>query len=142
MLNFFAVSFNFFILYCTPTTVLYTLSLHDALPIFPNLLASRRAANEGSAQSSLRTLHSSQATYQATTGNGAFAGTLVALGPVAGGGANLIDGVLSTGTKSGYTFNIVENAGTGATAVFGAYGFRSEQHTSELQSRLHLVCRL
>ena len=34
----------------------------------PNLLASRRAANEGSAQSSLRTIHSSQATYQATTG--------------------------------------------------------------------------
>ena len=32
----------------------------------PNLLASRRAANEGSAQSSLRTIHSSQATYQAT----------------------------------------------------------------------------
>jgi prepilin-type N-terminal cleavage/methylation domain-containing protein len=85
----------------------------------PNLLASRRAANEGSAQSSLRTIHSSQATYQATNGNGAFAGTLVALGPVAGGGANL------TGTKSGYGFNIVENAGTGATAVFGAYGFPS-----------------
>ena len=89
----------------------------------PNLLASRRAANEGSAQSSLRTLHSSQATYQATTGNGAFATNLVALGPVAGGGANLIDGVLSTGTKSGYGFAIVEQAGTGATAVFGAYGF-------------------
>ena len=89
----------------------------------PNLLASRRAANEGSAQSSLRTLHSSQATYQATTGNGAFAANLVALGPVAGGGANLIDGVLSTGAKSGYTFAIVEQAGTGATAEFGAYGF-------------------
>jgi prepilin-type N-terminal cleavage/methylation domain-containing protein len=89
----------------------------------PNLLASRRAANEGSAQSSLRTLHSSQATYQATTGNGAFAANLVALGPVAGGGANLIDGVLSTGTKSGYSFAIVEQAGTGSTAVFGAYGF-------------------
>ncbi len=39
----------------------------------PNLLASRRAANEGSAQSSLRTIHSSQATYQATSGNGAYA---------------------------------------------------------------------
>jgi len=91
----------------------------------PNLLASRRAANEGSAQSSLRTLHSSQATYQATTGNGAFAANLVALGPVAGGGANLIDGVLSTGSKSGYTFAIVEQAGTGATAEFGAYGFPS-----------------
>src|SRR5258707_4468184 len=34
----------------------------------PNLLASRRAANEGSAQSSLRTIHSSQGTYQATVG--------------------------------------------------------------------------
>src|SRR5678809_1355144 len=39
----------------------------------PNLLASRRAANEGSAQSSLRTIHSSQATYQATSGTGASA---------------------------------------------------------------------
>src|SRR5258707_10839292 len=35
----------------------------------PNLLASRRAANEGSAQSSLRTIHSSQGTYQATIGS-------------------------------------------------------------------------
>ena len=86
----------------------------------PNLLASRRAANEGSAQSSLRTIHSSQATYQATSGNGAFAANLGALGT-----ANLIDGVLSTGSKSGYTFAIVEQAGTGATAEFGAYGVPS-----------------
>src|SRR6202043_358578 len=42
----------------------------------PNLLASRRAANEGSAQSSLRTCFSAQATYQSTTGNGPFAGSL------------------------------------------------------------------
>ena len=54
----------------------------------PNLLASRRAANEGSAQSSLRTIHSSQATYQATTGNGAYAANLAALN-----GVNLIDSV-------------------------------------------------
>ncbi|HEU4507168.1 MAG TPA: prepilin-type N-terminal cleavage/methylation domain-containing protein [Pyrinomonadaceae bacterium] len=84
----------------------------------PNLLASRRAANEGSAQSSLRTIHSSQATYQATSGNGAYAGNLAALA-----GVNLIDSVLSSGTKSGYDFEIVEQAGTGATAVFGAYAF-------------------
>ena len=83
----------------------------------PNLLASRRAANEGSAQSSLRTIHSSQATYQATSGNGAYATTLAALN-----GVNLIDSVLSSGVKSGYDFAIVEAAGTGATAVFGAYG--------------------
>ena len=84
----------------------------------PNLLASRRAANEGSAQSSLRTIHSSEATYQSTKGNGAFATTLAILN-----GENLIDGVLSSGTKSGYSFAVVEAAGTGSTAVFGAYGF-------------------
>ena len=84
----------------------------------PNLLASRRAANEGSAQSSLRTIHSSQATYQATAGNGAYATTLAALNT-----ANLIDSVLSSGTKSGYNFAIVEPAGTGATAVFGATAY-------------------
>jgi prepilin-type N-terminal cleavage/methylation domain-containing protein len=84
----------------------------------PNLLASRRAANEGSAQSSLRTIHSSQATYQATTGNGAFGTNLAALQ-----GVNLIDSVLGGGAKSGYDFAVVEQAGTGATAVFGAYGF-------------------
>src|SRR5512132_3540357 len=66
----------------------------------PNLLASRRAANEGSAQSSLRTIHSSQATFQATSGNGNF-GDLTALTT-----AKLIDGVLGSGVKSGYTFGV------------------------------------
>ena len=64
----------------------------------PNLLASRRAANEGSAQSSLRTVHSSQATYQATVGAGNY-GSLAQLS-----GQNLIDPVLATGSKSGYNF--------------------------------------
>ena len=71
----------------------------------PNLLASRRAANEGSAQSSLRTIHSSEATYQATAGQGSF-GDLTALQ-----GQNLIDAVLGLGSKSGYTF-VVTPAGT------------------------------
>ena len=84
----------------------------------PNLLASRRAANEGSAQSSLRTIHSAQVVYQATTGNGAFAANLVALQ-----GQTLVDSVLTSGTKSGYDFAIVEQAGSGATAVFGVYAF-------------------
>jgi prepilin-type N-terminal cleavage/methylation domain-containing protein len=81
----------------------------------PNLLASRRAANEGSAQSSLRTVFSAQATYQATSGNGAFSADLAGLNTV-----NLIDSVLSTGSKSGYLFAVVGQAGTGSTAVFGA----------------------
>ena len=85
----------------------------------PNLLASRRAANEGSAQSPLRTVHSSQATYQATTGNGAFSTTLAGLGT-----ANLIDGVLAGGSKSGYLFTMAtDTQGTGATAQFGAIAY-------------------
>lgn len=72
----------------------------------PNLLAARRSANEGSAISSLRTLHGAQATYQATSGNGNFAGANAAglemfeqLNDVA-----LVDAVLATGTKSNYQF--------------------------------------
>ena len=84
----------------------------------PNLLASRRAANEGSAQSSLRTIHSAQATYQATAGNGAFSADLPGLY-----GQRLVDTVLNTGTKSGYTLAVVEQAGTGTSAVYGAYAY-------------------
>jgi type IV pilus assembly protein PilA len=64
----------------------------------PNLLASRRAANEGSAVSSLRTIHSCQMTYQATTGVGNY-GDLPTLAL-----ATLTDTVLGSGNKSGYTF--------------------------------------
>jgi type IV pilus assembly protein PilA len=84
----------------------------------PNLLASRRAANEGSAQSSVRTICSGQATYQSTTGAGAYATDLAALGSV-----RIIDSTLAAGTKSGYTFAVVEQAGAGSTAVYGCYGF-------------------
>jgi prepilin-type N-terminal cleavage/methylation domain len=80
----------------------------------PNLLASRRAANEGSAQQSLRTVHSAQATYQATKGNGAYSANFANLHADA-----LIDTVLNSGSKSGYEFAIVEAAGTGPTAVYG-----------------------
>src|ERR1043165_5151888 len=66
----------------------------------PNLLASRRAANEGSAQSSLRTIHSSEGTYQSTVGAGNY-GDLAALR-----GQSLIDAQLATGGKSGYTFAV------------------------------------
>ena len=66
----------------------------------PNLLASRKAANEASAQSSLRTLHAAEATYQATKGNGKY-GTLNELAA-----NNLIDLRLASGTKSGYRFTV------------------------------------
>jgi type IV pilus assembly protein PilA len=78
----------------------------------PNLLASRRAANEGSAQSSLRTIHSAEATYQATTGNGSYGALTGGAAVVYGDGSanllgqSLVDPVLGTGVKSGYNFTI------------------------------------
>lgn len=74
----------------------------------PNLLAARRSANEGSAASSLRTIHGASATFQATTGVGNFPGTagsagVTGLTELAAG--NLIDSVLGAGGKSGYNFS-------------------------------------
>src|SRR5205085_7383142 len=64
----------------------------------PNLLASRRAANEGSAQQSLRTMSSAEATYRTTAGGGSYGmvSDLMA--------QNLIDSSLGGGSKSGYNF--------------------------------------
>ena len=76
----------------------------------PNLLAARRSANEGSAASSLRTVHGAQATFQATVGNGNYAGNS---GTAGTDGLqelntnNLIDSVLGQGGKSGYTFFMI-----------------------------------
>lgn len=63
----------------------------------PNLLASRRAANEGSALSAMRSVHSAQTTYLNTAGSGSY-GTLADLGT-----ERLVDQTLGSGTKSGYT---------------------------------------
>lgn len=64
----------------------------------PSLLSSRRAANEGSAIASVRTIGTAQATYQATTGNGTtYAADNAAL-------AGLVDANLQAGAKSGYNF--------------------------------------
>lgn len=70
----------------------------------PNLLASRRSANEGSAISAMRTLHGAQMTYGTTYGAGTYADSFAELQ-----GRNLIDSSLGTGTKSGYTFEVTAN---------------------------------
>src|SRR2546422_10736205 len=85
LLSFF--SFFFFFFNDTATTEIYTLSLHDALPISRKLFATR-GLNED---------HNHELK------------------------------------------NIFKGAATTASARPGP---RSEEHTSELQSRLHLVCRL
>ena len=88
----------------------------------PNLLASRRAANEASAQSSCRVFTSGEATYAVTTGAGLY-GTLAELNT-----ANLIDAQLSgavaaASAKSGYYYLITPlapAAGAAANYVAGA----------------------
>lgn len=78
----------------------------------PNLLVSRRAANEGSAQSSLRTIHSCQMTYQATVGIGDYA-DLPTLSL-----QTLTDGVLGSGIKSGFSFEVNPTASGQRPALF------------------------
>ena len=70
----------------------------------PNLLASRRAANEGSAQSSMRTISSCEAAYKHTYGNGDYT-DLATLGAKV-----MTDQVLTSGTKSGYLFTAAPDA--------------------------------
>ena len=68
----------------------------------PNLVSSRRAANEGSALATMRIIASAQATYRATAGGGSY-GTLANLRTAA-----LVDTVIGasdTTPKSGYFFD-------------------------------------
>lgn len=83
----------------------------------PNLLSSRRAANEASALATLRVISSGEATYQATTGAGRY-GDLAALR-----GSNIIDATVSAATiagpgtpKLGYLFSASNIAGAGIPA--------------------------
>src|SRR5437660_7656197 len=86
--------FSIFFFHDTPPTEIYTLSLHDSLPI-----------------------------------------SVVTLLAIAG----TIEGLLSTSSApAAWKYGV-----SAASAVFLVlYLARSEEHTSELQSRGHLVCRL
>src|SRR5262249_60097925 len=81
----------------------------------PNLIKSRQAANEASAIGSVRSIGTSQAAYQSTTGRGdAFATNLVSLNSV-----GFIDAVLASGNKCGYGFVCAGSApAAGAPATF------------------------
>lgn len=79
----------------------------------PNLLRSRIAANEASAVSSLRTLNTACITYNSTYGQ--FPTALTDLQPNTSGNptstaADIIDQVLASGTKAGYTFTFAPGA--------------------------------
>ena len=76
----------------------------------PNLLASRRAANESSAIGGVRTIASAQATYQSTNSTGLYASSLGSLG----GSNGQVDAQLASGTKSGYGYVVFASAATPA----------------------------
>ncbi len=95
----------------------------------PNLLASRRAANEASAISSVRTLSSAQANYKFTAGAGLYG----SLGQLES--QNMIDMRLARATdaanaKNGYLFGILVTGGgngfvVGAAPVNASSGQRN-----------------
>ena len=91
----------------------------------PNLLASRRAANEASAISSMRTLTSAEATYQSTSGGGNF-GSLNDLQTT-----SLVDAQLggaggSGSAKSGYYFDATpDNTTSPKTYITSAWPSQS-----------------
>ncbi len=111
--------------------VLSITSLASAVPMgvvmaiaIPNLMASYRAANEGSAQASMRTISQAEMTYQGTTTR---FGTLEELAA-----SGLIDPKLSGGIKNGYSFSITLDsdnpegfAVTGVPVTYGKTGIRS-----------------
>ena len=91
----------------------------------PNLLRARIAANEASAVGSVRTINTAEVSYSTSFPATGFSATLANLGggPLAAGAspsvttADLIDSVLATGTKSGYTFTAPGVVGTGTANV-------------------------
>lgn len=73
----------------------------------PNMLAARRAANEGSSVSSIRTLYGANVSYSASVGDGSFAGSADTPGIsslTALASAGFIDSSLGRGEKSGFLY--------------------------------------
>ena len=100
--------------------MIFPIGIISAIAI-PNLLASRRAANEASAIASLRQIGGAEATYYAV-GARSY-GSLTQLF-----GARMIDESLANGTKNGYVFTVTvngDNFEATATPVTPSHGSRS-----------------
>lgn len=100
----------------------------------PNLLASRRAANEAGAVASLREIVLAEGTYSHTVGKGSY-GSLEELGR-----ASLIEAALARGVKNGYQFELVTTDETCAVSAvplsYGTTGRRSFYATCD-ESEVH-----
>src|SRR2546422_7876647 len=105
--------FSFFFFNDTATTEIYTLSLHDALPISVAEADANDAAVRADAAEVLKAKLNLQYCFVRSPLDGRTGGFLVHQG------------------------NLIKANENPPLVVI-----RSEEHTSELQSRLHLVCRL
>jgi type II secretory pathway pseudopilin PulG len=98
----------------------------------PNLLASRRAANEHSALSTIRSLSNAEEMYFKTEGGDLNYGTLAQLNT-----AGDINSTLSSGTKNGYHFDVTAHGNqfvVQATPVtYPSTGIRSFYYASDEQ---------
>jgi type IV pilus assembly protein PilA len=106
----------------------------------PNLLRARIAANESSAVASIRTLNTAQISYNSAYPTIGFAGSLSALSGTCNAstaptsaGACLIDTQLSSGTKSGYSFQMTGVSGTPASS-YQAIGTPISANTTGVRS--------
>jgi len=73
----------------------------------PNFIHAKMAAHEAAAVSSIHAINTAEITYSSMNPLIGFSVLLTDLGPA---GANYIDNVLASGTKSGYSFTYVQNA--------------------------------
>ena len=84
--------------------VVMTISIIAAIAI-PNIIAARRSANEGSAVSSIRAIHSAEFIYSSTERQTRYTNDLSILED-----AGMIDGIWVREFKSGYSFAIAVDA--------------------------------
>jgi prepilin-type N-terminal cleavage/methylation domain-containing protein len=103
----------------------------------PNLIAARRAANEGSAQSSSRILHSAEITWSASRGNGDFTNDLTKLSADKMVDTQVTDAVNG---KSGYLFSVEAANRTSTTSASFAIGARPTISTGIGQTGKRRYC--
>ena len=87
----------------------------------PNLIRSKIAANQASAVASLRTLNTSSVLFNTNYGLYPTAlSSMATSGAASSTAADMIDNVLSTGVKSGYSFSWSGGGTTGSYAIFAS----------------------
>lgn len=96
--------------------------------VIPNVIASRRAANESASIATLRSIQSAQQVYQSTHGAGQY-GNLDQLAEL-----GLITPELSTGFRYGYKFTVDVNAGVDGLPRFQAVGVPVSYGSSGIRS--------